>query len=128
MAHRLAYIPSSTIPLVLAWVLGLFLCDPSAASSLVGSPATTEPSCNFWMAKGQATQSCQVPVPQGCIVANFPGTDRPWSDISKGGVTTCRFNDQETDWKTRITGTCERCKSGQCSAHFSVKLNCAQGK
>lgn len=128
MAIRFTGIPCGTISLVLGGVLCLFLLDLSAASPLGDSSATTESSCNFGMVKGDPKQSCKVPMPQGCVVANFPGTTRPWSDISKGGATTCRFNEKETDWKTRITGTCERCSSGQCSARFSVKFDCAQRK
>ena len=90
-----------------------------------GSNATTESSCNFGMAKGEARQSCRVPIPDGCMVAHQPGSAMPWSNISKGGHMTCRFNEKETDWKTRITGTCDRCKSVQCSARFGVMFDCS---
>jgi hypothetical protein len=114
------------IPLVLVGILIVFLLDLYAASPLGDSTATTEFSCNFGMAKGEGKQSCSVPFPRGCVVANFPGTTKPWSTISKGGQTTCQFDDQATDWKTRITGTCSRCKTERCSAHFSVRFDCSQ--
>ena len=113
---------------MLGLVLGLVLLKLAAAQPLSDSTATTEFSCNFGMAKGEAKQSCSVPVPQGCVVAHFPGTTRPWSNISKGGATTCRFYEKETDWKTRITGTCGRCVSEHCSARFGVMFDCSHGK
>ncbi len=33
----------------------------------------------------------------------------------------CRFDEKQTDWKTKITGACNRCQSGHCSAQFSVR-------
>ncbi|HJU05858.1 MAG TPA: hypothetical protein VJ692_11975 [Nitrospiraceae bacterium] len=108
-----------------AGVLSFFILNLQPVFPLNGSTATTESSCNFGMAKGEAKQSCNIPFLQGCVVANFPGTTRPWSSISKGGVTTCRFNETQTDWKTRITGTCEQCKTEQCSARFGVMFDCS---
>ena len=113
---------------MLGLALGLVLLDLAAAQPLSDSTATTEFSCNFGMAKGEARQSCNVPFPKGCVVAHFPGTTKPWTNISKGGATSCRFNEKETDWKTRITGTCERCKTAQCSARFGVMFDCSQRK
>ena len=98
-----------------------------AAPSLENASPTTEASCNFGMAKGQPRGSCQVPIPDGCRVAHQPGSTKPWSNISKGGHTTCVFNDKETDWKTRITGTCDKCKTAQCSARFGVMFDCSAG-
>jgi hypothetical protein len=95
-----------------------------AEPQLGGANATTESSCNFGMAKGQARGSCRVPIPDGCIVAHQPGGTKPWANISKGGNTVCRFNDKETDWTTRITGSCDRCKTVQCSARFGVMFDC----
>jgi len=97
----------------------------SRAQSLHESTATTEQSCSFGMAKGEASQSCHVPFPTGCVVADIPGTDKPWTTISKGGKTFCRFDDATTDWKTRITGSCSRCKSDHCSVQFSVRFDCS---
>lgn len=77
------------------------------------------------MAKGDGAQTCTVPIPVGCVVANFPGSTKPWTTISKGGKTFCRFDEKQTDWKTKITGACERCNSGQCSAQFSVRFDCS---
>jgi hypothetical protein len=115
-----------TVGLMLLLASGLLILGLAAASPLGNSTATTESSCNFGMAKGQANGSCVVPFLQGCVVAHFPGTTRPWSNISKGGATTCRFSEKETDWKTRITGTCGRCKTAQCSARFGVMFDCSK--
>lgn len=112
-------------PLVLGSILTLLTLSLMAASPLGDSTATTESSCNFGMAKGERKQSCRVPIPDGCVVANFPGTKKPWTNISKGGATTCKFNEKETDWKTRITGTCSQCRTEQCSARFAVVFDCS---
>lgn len=125
MANRIACLAFRTVPLIIIATLGVFLLNVAAAIPLGDASATTESSCNFGMVKGDARRSCHVPVLSGCVVANFPGTGRPWSNISKGGVTTCRFNEKETDWKTRITGTCDRCKTVQCSARFGVMFDCS---
>ena len=50
---------------ILGLALGSLLLDLSVASPLGDSTATTEFSCNFGMAKGEAKQSCSIPVPQG---------------------------------------------------------------
>ena len=111
------------------WGTGL----PSAHAALSPPPladsaATTEFNCSFGMAKGETQQTCQVPFPTGCVVAHFPGTAKPWTNISKGGNTQCKFDDKATDWKTRITGTCGKCKTGHCSVQFIVKFDCSQRK
>lgn len=102
----------------------------STQSSLAQVPqdvnATTEQSCKFGMGKDEPSQQCEVPFPAGCKVANFPGSDQPWTTISKGGHTQCRFDEKQSDWKSRIVGTCSRCKSQQCSAAFSVRFDCTQ--
>jgi hypothetical protein len=87
-------------------------------------PATTEQACSFGMAKGDPSHACQVPIPAGCLVANAPGTNKPWTTISKGGKTVCRFDEKKTDWKTKITGTCGRCTTDQCSVQFIVRFDC----
>jgi hypothetical protein len=102
------------------------LSETVHAQPMDDSRATTEQSCSFGMEKGEASQSCRVPFPLGCLVADFPGTDQPWTTISKGGKTLCRFDDKATDWKTKITGSCGRCKSDHCSARFSVRFDCSQ--
>jgi hypothetical protein len=112
-------------PLLLCGVLGLWLPDPAAAQPLGDAHATTESSCNFGMAKNQAKGSCDVPILAGCVVAHFPGTNRPWSNVSKGGATSCRFDEKATDWKTHITGTCGTCKTPQCTARFGVMFDCS---
>lgn len=96
----------------------------AAADPAGESGPTTELSCNFGMAKGQNSGSCSIAVPQGCTVANFPGSSKPWSGMSKGGNTMCQFDAKATDWKTRVVGSCNRCKTVQCSARFSVMVRC----
>ena len=119
---------------VLTGLFGLAAQDHAVAESVSEPPpfsdsvATTEFNCSFGMEKGEARQICHVPIPPGCVVAHFPGTDKPWTTISKGGNTTCRFDDKTTDWKTRITGTCGTCKTGHCSVQFIVKFDCSQRK
>lgn len=108
-----------------AGIIALCVLSTGAAQPLHDSSATTETTCNFGMAKYEKRQSCHIPIPSGCIVANFPGTTKPWTNISKGGLTTCRFNDKETDWKTRITGTCSKCTTPHCSARFAVVFDCS---
>ena len=111
---------------------GTSLPDSADASTspppLSDSVATTEFNCSFGMEKGEAQQSCHVPILPGCVVAHFPGTTKPWTNISKGGNTICRFDDKTTDWKTRITGACGTCKTGHCSVQFIVKFDCSQRK
>ena len=85
----------------------------------------TESNCNFGMIKGQANGSCQVPIPSGCTVANVPGIEERWVDISKGGQTACQFDEEQSNWTSTIVGTCGTCKTEQCSARFSVMFNCA---
>ncbi|MGE3153452.1 MAG: hypothetical protein AB7G48_07340 [Nitrospiraceae bacterium] len=86
---------------------------------------TTERFCSFGMAKGEKHQKCEVPILPGCVVANFPGTKKPWTTISKGGKTTCQFDPKATDWKTRIVGACTKCTSTQCSVTFNVRFMCS---
>jgi len=110
---------------MLGVTLSLWFSDVAPAQAPDPSTATTESSCNFGMTKGQAKGSCQVPMLAGCVVANFPGSQRPWSNISKGGNTTCRFDDAGTDWTSRVTGTCDQCKTQQCTARFGVMFDCS---
>jgi hypothetical protein len=109
---------------MLPGLLCLFFLGLAGAQPL-GSMATTEATCNFGMIKDETKQSCRIPVPPGCVVANLPGTEKPWTNISKGGHTTCGFNEKDTDWTTHITGSCTRCRSEQCSARFSVMFDCS---
>lgn len=114
-------------PFMLLMLISLWSLSAAAqAQSLSESTATTERSCSFGMAKGEASQSCHVPFPTGCLVANVPGTDKPWTTVSKGGKTFCRFDDKATDWTTKITGSCGRCKSDHCSVQFIVRFDCSQ--
>ena len=108
-------------------LIGVFgLSEAVRAQVLDDSHATTEQSCSFGMTKGEASQRCHVPFPPDCLVANHPGTDKPWTTISKGGKTLCRFDNRATDWKTKITGSCDRCNSDHCSVQFIVRFDCSQ--
>jgi hypothetical protein len=100
-----------------AWILA----HPVEAGDV---QSRTESNCTIGMVKGHATAECQVPIPHGCTVAQFPGYDEPWADISKGGRTSCVFDPQRTDWKTRIIGTCQKCETEQCTGRFTVMFNC----
>lgn len=109
-----------------AFAFGLLALPLPNANAQVPSefPATTEQACSFGMAKGEPSHACRVPIPAGCLVANAPGTNKPWTTISKGGKTFCRFDEKHTDWKTKITGTCGRCNTAQCSVQFIVRFDC----
>lgn len=103
----------------------LSLDETVSAQLMQESTATTEQSCSFGMGKGEPSHSCAVPFPPGCRVAQAPGSSKPWTTISTGGRLLCRFDEKQTDWKTKITGACNRCQSGQCSAQFSVRYDCS---
>lgn len=115
------------MPAFLLAILTVFGLTPAQVNTqpMDDPGATTELSCSFGMAKGEAGQTCQVPYPQGCLVAQIPGTQKPWATVSKGGATRCKFDEKATDWKTLITGVCSRCTSPQCSAQFHVRFNCS---
>lgn len=100
--------------------------DRGQAQMPTDSSATTEQSCSFGMAKGDPTHQCLVPIPAGCVIAHFPGTDKPWTTVSKGGRTFCTFDEKATDWKTRITGRCSKCDSAQCTGQFMVRFDCSK--
>src|SRR5262249_31277552 len=87
---------------------------------------TTERSCSFGMAKGEGSRSCLVLFPTGCLVVHIHGTDKPWTTISKGGKTSCRFDNKATDWKSKITRSCDQCKSDHCSVQFIVRFDSSQ--
>jgi hypothetical protein len=117
---------SSTLWAFFAVGLCILLASASASAQPVDeSHATTEQSCSFGMDKGEPSHTCAVPFPQGCRVANAPGTSTPWTTISKAGRLVCRFDEKRTDWKTKIIGACGRCQSGHCSAQFSVRFDCS---
>jgi hypothetical protein len=99
----------------------VFSSKVQAADSL----SRTESNCTIGMAKGDTKAECRVPIPNGCTVAQFPGYPEPWADISKGGGTSCEFDQKHTDWKTSIIGTCKACKTEQCTGRFIVMFNCA---
>lgn len=119
--------PLSVFFVGLTLTLGLLAWYPNAVQAQMmpnDFPATTEKSCSFGMDKDEPSQQCFVPIPLGCQVANIPGTKKPWTTISKGGNIQCRFDEKVTDWKTKISGTCGRCRSGHCSVQFSVRFDC----
>jgi len=89
------------------------------------SRSRTESNCTIGMAKGDVRAECQVPIPNGCTVAQFPGYPEPWADISKGGGTFCQFDRKHTDWKTSIVGSCQACTTEKCTGRFIVMFNCA---
>ncbi len=89
------------------------------------SLSRTESNCTIGMAKGDGKAECRVPIPHGCTVAQFPGYSEPWADISKGGGTSCEFDQKHTDWKTSIVGTCQACQTELCTGRFIVMFNCA---
>jgi hypothetical protein len=132
-ATRRTVLPSTTMTIrrivvslfVLPVVILLVPSFNPEAQEIEDSGATTELSCSFSMEKGETGRPCHVPFPQGCLVATMPGTKQPWTTISKGGRLRCRFDQKETDWKTKIVGTCDRCQSIRCSAHFSVRFDCS---
>ena len=115
-----------TFLLYSVFLLMLLTCPSNGhAQEVEDSGATTELSCSFAMEQGETGSPCRVPFPQGCVVASIPGTKQPWATVSKGGRVQCRFDEKETDWKTKITGACGRCQSIRCSAHFSVRFGCS---
>jgi hypothetical protein len=117
---------ASRVTRFLLLVLVLFLPSPDTkAQETEDSAATTEFSCGFSVEQGETGRPCQVPFPQGCLVASIPGTTQPWTTISKGGRVQCRFDEKATDWKTNIVGACGRCRSVRCSVHFSVRFDCS---
>ena len=98
------------------------------SSGEVSAQPRTESICNLGMVKGEEGRTCEVPIPSGCQVANFPGFDAPWVDVSKGGKTTCEIDKDQTDWKTRIVGSCGPCGTDNCSARFSVMFTCGESE
>ena len=101
--------------------MGLTIDSAGAAES----QSRTEANCTIGMVKGEKKAECTVPILDGCTVAQFPGYDEPWAEASKGGATSCKFDTEKTNWKTSIVGTCEACKTEQCTGRFTVMFNCA---
>ncbi len=98
------------------------IVDPVRAAE---SQSRTESNCTIGMVKGDQKAECHVPIIDGCTVAQFPGYDEPWAEASKGGATSCQFDETKTDWKTSIVGACEACKTEQCTGRFTVMFNCS---
>ena len=101
------------------------LAQAAPVPGLDESGATTEYKCNFGVGQGEAKQSCTIPIPDGCRVVRLPGTTKPWVSMSKAGNTQCKFDEKTSDGKTRVTGSCTRCKTGHCSALFTVRADCS---
>lgn len=116
-----------THPLIcLGGLLGvLMIAHQAGPVQAAESQSRTESNCTVGMAQGDKKAECQVPILSGCTVAQFPGYEEPWVDISKGGSTSCQFDEKKTDWKTRIVGTCDACKTEQCTGRFMVMFNCS---
>ena len=114
---------------VLVLSLGLLLTSATwlivDSVSAVESQSRTESNCTIGMVKGEKKAECRVPIVDGCTVAQFPGYDEPWAEASKGGATSCQFDPKKTDWKTSIIGTCQACKTEQCTGRFTVMFNCS---
>ncbi len=108
-----------------SWLILNGLLDANNPAQAAESLSRTESNCTVGMAKGDVNAECQVPIPAGCTVAQFPGYPEPWADISKGGGTSCEFDEKVTDWKTSIVGTCHNCKTEHCTGRFIVMFNCA---
>jgi len=97
----------------------------SADAQPLGRDTQTSSSCQIGnIKKGLGGKQCDVPIPPGCKVAYNQATKALWTDIEKSGGLSCRFNDNLTNWKTRITGTCDACKARQCNAKFTVYFDC----
>ncbi|MCZ6799176.1 MAG: hypothetical protein O7F12_01680 [Nitrospirae bacterium] len=111
------------IILILIMTGGLVAPSFTSASEPI---SRTETVCTIGMLEGDTGRTCDVPIPDNCTVANYPGYDEPWAEVDKGGRISCTFDDKKTDWKTKITGTCGKCITKQCTARFSVKFNCTE--
>jgi len=111
------------ITIFLILISGIILTSAALAND---PKSRTEKVCSIGMVKGDTGRTCNVPIPSGCTVANYPGYDDPWAEVDKGGRISCKFDDQKTDWKTNITGTCGKCTTEQCTARFTVKFNCQE--
>ncbi len=97
------------------------IVDPAGAAE---AQSRTESNCTIGMVKDEKKAECRVPIIDGCTVAQFPGYDEPWAEASKGGATSCQFDQKKTDWKTSIVGTCQACQTEQCTGRFTVMFNC----
>ncbi|TAL10068.1 MAG: hypothetical protein EPO02_08480 [Nitrospirae bacterium] len=93
----------------------------------LGRQTQTSSSCQVSnIKKGVSGKQCDVPIPRTCKVAINAATRMHWTDIEKSPGIACRFDDQLTDWKTRITGACGTCQGRQCNAKFTVYFDCPQ--
>ena len=114
---------------LLSLFLGIFMVNgfvlQTKQAGAAESQSRTESNCTIGMAKGDKMATCKVPILPGCTVAQFPGYEEPWAEASKGGATTCKFDEKKTDWKSSIVGTCQACKTEQCTGRFTVMFNCA---
>lgn len=91
----------------------------------LGRDTQTSGSCQIGaIKKGASGRQCDVAIPPSCKVATNTTTKQHWADIQKAGQISCRFDKNLTDWKTRITGSCGRCETRQCTAKFTVYFDC----
>jgi hypothetical protein len=111
--------------MIALFLLIFFWQRPASAQPPSDYAATTEQSCSFGMDKGDPSHRCEVPFPKDCKVVHFPGTTKPWANVSKAGKTFCRFDPKASDWKNKIVGSCSRCESIRCSAQFIVRFDCS---
>ncbi len=129
-SHQQTLLKNQTIPQsIMLLSLSIFvMCAIWLIVDSVGaaeSQSRTESNCTIGMGKGEKKAECHVPIIDGCTVAQFPGYDEPWAEASKGGATSCQFDEKKTDWKTSIVGTCDACKTEQCTGRFIVMFNCS---
>jgi hypothetical protein len=112
-------------------LIGLALLAIGAAMQAdaqpLGRQTQTSSSCQVAnIKKGVSGKQCDVPIPKTCKVAVNQATKMNWTDIEKSPGISCRFDDKLSDWKTRITGTCDTCQGRQCNAKFTVYFDCPQ--
>ncbi len=114
--------------LIPAFILIFIGINGQADAQPIGKQTQTSSSCQIAnIKKGASGKHCDVPIPPSCKVATHSITKTHWADIEKSPGIACRF-DEKSDWKTRITGTCDTCKGRQCGAKFTVYFDCAQPK
>ena len=118
--------PSARL-LLTSLVLLVIGTSMQADAQPLGRQTQTSSACQVAnIKKGISGKQCEVPVPKTCKVATNVATNTHWADIEKSAGISCRFDNKNTDWKTRITGTCGACQARQCSAKFTVYFDCPQ--
>ena len=118
---------TSIRPLLISLALFAISAAIQADAQPLGRQTQTSSSCQVAnIKKGVSGKQCGVPIPTTCKVAVNASTKMYWTDIEKSPGISCRFDDKLSDWKTRITGTCDTCQGRQCSAKFTVYFDCPQ--